>query len=133
MQPFILISILVFGFLVVGLLITMLLALRKSKDEPITSEQGRHPTGYWIGTGMSLGAGFGVALGIVFDNFALGIAIGAGLGSAIGAALEQSHKGEVRPPTGQEARLQKWGLVAGLLALLTLTGLVAFLSIMKTR
>ncbi len=49
-----------------------------------------------LSSGIAIGAGAGVALGLVmmtiFDNpgfFALGIAIGVSIGTAVGAALDQ--------------------------------------------
>jgi len=51
---------------------------------------------YHLSAGIAIGAGAGVALGLVmmtiFDNpgfFALGIAIGVSIGTAVGAALDQ--------------------------------------------
>jgi hypothetical protein len=44
-----------------------------------------------IAAGIPVGAGFGVALGLVFDNLALGIAIGTAIGVALGAAMEQNR------------------------------------------
>jgi hypothetical protein len=41
-----------------------------------------------IGVGIPVGTGFGVPLGLVFDNLALGIAIGAGTGVVLGAAID---------------------------------------------
>jgi len=40
--------------------------------------------GYWLGLGIAIGAGIGVALG--------SIAIGAGIGVALGAALEHTRR-----------------------------------------
>jgi hypothetical protein len=41
-----------------------------------------------IGAWIAIGAGAGVALGLILDNLALGIAIGAAIGTAIGASVE---------------------------------------------
>jgi len=53
---------------------------------------------YYLSIGISIGAGAGVALGLVmmtiFDNpgfFALGIAIGVSIGTAVGAALDEQE------------------------------------------
>ena len=80
MQPFILISILVFALIVVGALIVAAKAMRKSNVDSIQSGQELHPRGHWISIGISIGTGLGVTLGLLFDNLALGIAIGAGVG-----------------------------------------------------
>ncbi len=42
-----------------------------------------------LGTWLAIGVGVGVALGVVFDQLALGIAIGAGIGIAIGSSWGQ--------------------------------------------
>jgi len=92
MQPFILISILVFALIVVVALIVAAIAMRKARIASIQEDQELHPRGYWVSLGISIGAGFGVALGLVSDNLALGIAIGAAIGASIGGALEQKTK-----------------------------------------
>ena len=102
MQPFILISILVFALIIVGVLVVAAIAMRKSSVDTIQNDQDFHLRGYWISLGISIGAGFGMALGLVFDNLALGIAMGAGIGTAIGTALEQRNKDKTRLLTEQE-------------------------------
>ena len=131
MQPFILISILVFALIVVGALIVAAITLRKSNADSIQSDQDLHPRGYWVSLGISIGTGFGVALGLVFDNLALGIAIGAAIGVSIGAALEQKNKDNIRQPTEQEQQMQKWGVAVGLLILLVIVGLFMILLILN--
>lgn len=133
MQPFILISILAPALIVLGLLIVLAIWVRRSNTETDLVSDEPNPQGYWIGIGISIGAGFGVAMGLVFDNLALGIAMGAGFGVAIGAALEQRNKDKVRPLTEQEKKMQIWGVVIGLVMLLIFAGLFAFLLFMKTR
>ena len=44
------------------------------------------PEGYYIGIGMAIGSGIGVALGAVFEQIGGGIPIGVGIGLAIGSA-----------------------------------------------
>jgi hypothetical protein len=127
MQPFILISIFVFALIVIVVLVVLAISMRKSSVVSGPKNQEKHPQGYWISVGMSIGAGFGVALGLVFDNLALGIAIGAGFGIAIGSALEQKNKDKMRPLTEQDAKFQKWGVAAGLIILILMVGLFAFL------
>jgi ABC-type phosphate transport system permease subunit len=133
MQPFILISILVFALIVVGALVLAATAVRKSGVDTIQDDQELHPRGYWVSLGISIGAGFGVALGLVFDNLALGIAMGVGIGVAIGSALEQKNKDQIRPPTEQEQKMQKWGVVLGLLMLLVFAGIFTFILVMRSR
>jgi heme/copper-type cytochrome/quinol oxidase subunit 2 len=133
MQPFILISILVFALIVVGALVLAATAVRKSSVDTIQDDQELHPRGYWVSLGISIGAGFGVALGLVFDNLALGIAMGVGIGVAIGSALEQKNKDQIRPPTEQEQKMQKWGVVLGLLMLLVFAGIFTFILVMRSR
>jgi hypothetical protein len=63
-------------------------------------------------------AGFGVALGLVFDNLALGSAIGVAIGTAIGASLSERNR------TGARTELAPRGaslpLLVGLALLLFL-------------
>jgi heme/copper-type cytochrome/quinol oxidase subunit 2 len=132
MQPFILISILVFALIVVGALIVVATALRKSNADITTGNQELHPRGYWVSLGISIGAGFGVALGLVFDNLALGIAIGAAIGVSIGGALEQKNKGELRPFSEQEQKVQKWGVALGLLMLLLFAGIFVLILVSRS-
>jgi uncharacterized membrane protein YidH (DUF202 family) len=126
MQPIVLISILVFGLIIVGALTLVIFSLRKVDDDSMLTDQETHPKGYWISVGISIGAGFGVALGLVFDNLALGIAMGAAMGVSIGAALEQKNKDNIRQPTEQEQKVQKWGVAVGLLILVVVVGLFMF-------
>ena len=132
MQPFILITIVVFGLIVFGALIVFIIWMRRFNAEAsLAGDDELHPQGYWIGIGMVMGTGFGVALGTVFDNLAIGIALGAGMGLAIGAALEQQNKDKLRPLTEHEKKIQKWGVALGLLMLLIFVGLFAFLFFLR--
>lgn len=133
MQPFILIAIIVVGLIIVGMLILAATVMRKSSIDSMEDDQELHPRGYWISLGISIGAGFGVAMGLVFDNLALGIAMGAGFGVAIGSALEQKNKVQNRPSTEQEQKIQKWGIALGLLMLLFLVGIFTFILAMRSR
>ena len=132
MPPFILISILVFGLIVLVALVVAAIAMQKSQAETIQNDQELHPRGYWISLGISIGAGFGVALGLVFDNLALGIAIGAAIGVSIGGALEHKNKNQSRPISEQEEKIQKWGIALGLLMLLLLAGIFVFILVMRS-
>lgn len=46
----------------------------------------------YVGLGIALGAGVGVALGAAFNNLAMGVALGAGLGVVLGAVLYSQKK-----------------------------------------
>ena len=129
MQPFILIALIVFGLIVLGALIVFIIWIRRSADETSLADNELRPQGYWIGMGISIGAGFGVAMGLVLDNLALGIAVGAGFGVAIGTAFEQKNSDKLRPLNEQEKTMQKWGVILGLLMFLIFAGLFAFLLI----
>jgi len=51
-----------------------------------------------MGALIGIGAGFGLILGLFFENLALGLAIGAGLGAVAGAVVEsQRGKGKGGP------------------------------------
>jgi len=133
MPPFILISIIVFGLIVVAILVVAAIAMRKPQDETNQGNQEIHPRGYWISLGISIGAGFGVALGLLLDNLALGIAIGAAIGVSIGGALEQKNKDQFRPISEQEQRIQKWGVALGLLMLLLFAGIFILLVFLRAQ
>jgi hypothetical protein len=49
---------------------------------------------------LPLGIGTGVALGVTFDNLALGIAIGAAVSAIVGMAMNLSRVGSVDLDTG---------------------------------
>jgi hypothetical protein len=133
MQMFIWVSILVLIMIVLGALIIAAVVLRKSSTEADLANLESHPRGYYISIGMSIGVGFGVALGLVLDNLGLGITLGAGIGMAVGAALEQKNRDKLRPLTEQEGKLQRWGVVVGLLLLVLFAGIFALLLLMRTR
>jgi len=73
----------------------------------------KHRQGYWLSIGISLGVAIGAALGPVFDNFGAGIGVGVALGTAIGSALEQRHRDELRPLMEQEKKIQRRGILIG--------------------
>ena len=134
MQPFILIAIVVFGLIAFSALILFIIWIRRSNAEAsLAGNEELRPQGYWMGIGMIMGTGFGVALGTAFDNLALGIAMGSGMGVAIGAALEQRNKDKIRPLTEQEKKMQKWGVALGVLLLIVFAGLFAFLFFLRGR
>lgn len=133
LQPYILISLLVLALVVIVAVILAGIAIRKSVAGSNIVDNKKQPKGYWISMGMSVGAGFGVALGLVFDNLALGIALGAGFGVAIGAALEQRIKDKIRPLNTQEQRLQRWGIGLGLLLLFVFVGIFVLIRILGIK
>jgi ABC-type spermidine/putrescine transport system permease subunit II len=127
----ILTMLIVFGFLVIGLLILVVLSMRKNNLG--TEMEGMHPQGYGIGIGMSIGTGFGVALGIALENLGLGIGIGVAIGAAIGGAWEQRNKNKIRPLTEQEKRGQRLGIIIGIIILLTGVGVFTALLLSRGR
>lgn len=133
MQPFILISVLVLAIVVILAMVLTGIAIRKSVAGSNSVENEKQPRGYWISIGMSIGTGFGVALGLVIDNLALGIALGAGFGIVIGAALEQRNQDNVRPLTVQEQRVQGWGIGFVLLLLFVFVGIFALIVLQGNR
>ena len=133
MQPYLIVSILVLIMVIVVALIVIAASMKKANVKTDLANRERRPRGYWVGSGMSIGVGFGVALGLVMDNLALGIAMGAVIGLAFGAALEQRNKEVLRPLSEQEERLQRWGVAAGLLVLLILVGVFAYLFLSRMR
>jgi len=133
MQQYIWISILVFLLLVISALVVAVIAMRRPNVDTIQSGQALRPRGYWTSIGISIGVGFGVALGLIFDNLALGIAFGAAIGASIGAALELKNKGDILPATEQEGKIQKWGVIIGLLVLLLFVGIFTFILFLRAR
>lgn len=85
--------------------------------------------GYYIGICMAVGSGLGMALGAAMDNVGSGIPIGVGIGVAVGVALDAKAKKEGRILCPREAtRSSKTVFVLlGLLGLLVLGGILAFI------
>ena len=71
-----------------------------------------------MGVGLSIGVAIGVVLGPLFENIGIGIAVGIAVGSGIGASLEQRYKDNIRPPTEQENKRLRWGVIVGLMIML---------------
>lgn len=63
----------------------------------MSTNEKKHPKGYWMAVGISIG-----------------VAIGVAIGSGLGASLEQKNKDNIRPLTEQEQKRQKLGVVIGL-------------------
>ncbi len=102
--------------------------MRSSSGRNGDSEERRRaqPVGSMIGVGIAIGSGFGVALGLAFDNLALGIAIGSATGVAVGAAMEQNRRGTAAETHGI-GRTWLWVPVGVGLALFGLVVLAGFL------
>jgi len=133
MQPFILISILVFALLILWLLIVVAIA-RKSNAGLDLVDREKHPKGYWMGWGIAIGIAIGAALGPIFDNFGVGIGIGVAIGAGIGASLEQKNKDKIRPATEEEKKMQRWGVaLGGLVAVLALGVILLIVLFLQTR
>lgn len=88
-----------------------------------------HFLGLWMGIGMAIFSGLGIALSAIAGNYAfigIGPAIGVGFGLPIGQAIENKYKaqGRIRPLTEKEKQSRKNLLIAGIL--LFLAGIVVF-------
>ena len=107
----------------------------KSVDRITNHLQKQHKLvneGYYMGIGIAIGSGIGVALGAILDQFGGGIPIGIGIGLAIGAALDAKAKKEGRllcPKEAKAATSVNFKIIAIILGLLFLAGLIAFLLI----
>ena len=89
------------------------------------------PEGYYLGIGMAIGSGIGVALGAAFEQVGGGIPIGVGIGLAIGSALDARAKKEGRilcpKETKEPGAPVTIKVIAIILGVLALAGLAAFL------
>ena len=88
--------------------------------------------GYYMGIGMVIGTGIGVALGAAMDTVGSGIPIGIGIGMAIGAALDIKAKKEGRvicpsEKTATSPQKTKIMIIIGLGVFLVLAGILAFI------
>jgi uncharacterized membrane protein YfcA len=99
----------------------------------MSKNEKKYPKGYWMGIGISIGVAVGAALGPIFENIGIGIAIGVAIGSGIGASLEQRNKANVRLPTEQENKRLRWGVVLGLLVMLTSIIAIVLLLFSRTK
>jgi len=105
----------------------------KSMDKITKHLQKQHKLvneGYYMGIGTAIGAGIGVALGAILEQFGGGIPIGVGIGLAFGAALDAKAKKEGRilcPKETKPATSINFKIIAIVLGLLVLAGLAAFL------
>ena len=95
------------------------------------------PEGYYIGIGMAIGSGIGVALGAAFEQVGGGIPIGVGIGLAIGSALDAKAKKEGRilcpkEPKGSTTSLNV-KVIAIVIGILVLAGLAVLLFFLQSR
>ena len=82
------------------------MTFESDKKGQSSNEEPENQRGSTIAIWIPIGVGFGIPLGLVFDNLALGIAIGAAIGIAIGATMDQRRKGvEVENHGKQRERL----------------------------
>lgn len=96
---------------------------------PSTNKRPGNQRGSTIAIWIPIGAGFGIPLGLVFDNLALGIAIGAVIGTALGAAMDQRRQGaETESDGNQKGRLL---LAAGMGILLLVGAAILVLLLLK--
>ena len=143
-ETFILVSLAVLALIVVIAVAAAGVAIwtnRKLRADPdFEALQARHPEGYWMGIGVALGVALGLPLGLAINaamgdagsGMAIGPAMGVAIGVAIGTALEQRHRGEIRPLTSYEKRARRWTTWVGmavlvLLAVVAAAGVVAWL------
>ncbi len=116
------------GALVIGALVVLLAATRKSlsgPDRPIgngTTGEGRYPSGFWLSLGIAVGVGIGFLLGLVVNTVIGGISIGIGIGLLLGKWLDQRYDKDTRQYTEEQkqARLRRaaWGLIVMILLIL---------------
>ncbi len=77
----------------------------QTRDQGLKNRQGRN-IAYWF----PLGIGTGVALGLMFDNLALGIAIGTAVGAALGMAANLNRMGSADSDGGTPGK--RWIVIA---------------------
>ena len=119
-----------FGIVIFAILLVLALVVARQRSM-LSLNDSRRPQGFWMGVGMNVGLVFGVALGFAVDLFAksdisflsIGTSAGLVLGVAVGAVLERKYKDELRPLTDTEKKLQRWGILIGLISV---TVLVAY-------
>ncbi len=101
----------------------------KDSDKKNKQYPEGHFVGLWMGIGIALFSGLGIAIGVVMENYAfigIGPAIGVAFGLPVGQAIENKHKeqGNIRPLSDKEKRTRKNALLLGLG--LFLLGVVVF-------
>ena len=105
----------------------------KSIDKVTNHLQKQHKLvneGFYLGIGISLGSGIGVALGAALEQIGGGIPIGVGIGLALGAALDAKAKKEGRllcPKEAKAATSLNFKTISIILGLMVLAGIAALL------
>jgi len=98
-----------------------------------------HFVGMWIGIGMAMFSGFGVAIGVALENMAfmgIGPAIGVAFGAGIGASIEAQKKKEglIREMTDEEKSKKKSATKIGIaLVVIAFIVLLSFYLVHKLR
>jgi len=105
-----------------------------------TNQAGKYPEGHfvglWMGIGIAVFSGLGVALAIATGNHGL-MGVGPGLGVAfgvgVGQSIENKYKkaGKIRPLNQVEKKRKKIAVVSGLVVLAL--GAAAFLVFFLSR
>lgn len=115
MEAYLLLPIIVGALVLAGLGIVLAMAQRTARSaRPSQAPElaGKRPQGYWMGVGIALGLLAGYILSLTAGALSgdwqffiiLGPAVGMLPGLAIGVALEQRHRGEIRPLRAAEQR-----------------------------
>jgi hypothetical protein len=104
----------------------------KSMNKIIGHLQKQHKlvnAGQYMGIGVAIGAGSGVALGAAMNEVGGGIPIGVGIGVAIGAALDAKaqKEGRVLCPRETTGTRRNVKVLAVIIGVLVLAGLVTLL------
>lgn len=99
----------------------------------MSTNESKHPKGYWMSVGIGIGIAIGVALGPIFDNLGTGIGIGVAIGVGIGTSLEQRNKDNLRPLTDEEQKRQKRGIAIGMVIATILALLLIVVYFLQAR
>ena len=125
MEPILIIAVLVFAVVVLGVMIFIAGIILYPKDNMTEEGKPAYPQGYGLCTGLVLGAGFGLVLGLLIDHLSLGIPIGGTTGVILGCLWERGNR--IRPLTELERRRHIFLIAAGLVVLVS--GAACFLLI----
>ena len=117
MEPIFLIAISVFAVVVLGVMIFIASIILYPKENVTEEGKPAYPQGYGLSTGLVLGAGFGLLLGLLIDQVSLGIPIGGTIGVILGCMWERGNR--IRPLTPLEKRRYIFLVAAGLVVLVS--------------
>jgi len=89
-----------------------------------------HFVGMWIGIGIAIFTGVGVAISFALENpgmIGVGPAIGVAFGAGVGSSIESRYKkeGKIRPLTEDEKKRKRYLIIVGIV--LFLVGLLTLL------